>query len=206
MNRLTDAGVLVENRLFATLDPTVRMLRLPEGGEALLVDTVGFIHKLPHDFVDAFKSTLEEVSNASLLLHVVDGSHERAAEHIVVVNGVLEELGAGETPRITVFNKSDLVAERHGLPKVDGAVCEISARSGAGIDGLLRQIATLLAAQQEKLRIRIPIDRPDLIATLHRSGRVVEEVLEEGQEGYRVTAFVSPVVAGRIRKELGRPC
>jgi 50S ribosomal subunit-associated GTPase HflX len=85
-------------------------------------------------------------------------------------------------------------------------VCEISARTGAGIDLLLRQVATLLAAQQEKLRIRIPIDRPDLIAALHRSGRVVEEVLEDGEDGYRVTAFVPPVVAGRIRKELGRPC
>ncbi len=206
MNRLTDAGVLVENKLFATLDPTVRMLRLPEGGEALLVDTVGFIHKLPHGFVDAFKSTLEEVSNSSLLLHVVDGSHPQSEEHIRVVDGVLEELEAGDTPRVTVFNKADRLPPEHRLPEVRGPVCEISALSGDGIELLLRQIATVLASQQEKLLVSIPVARADLIAALHRSGRVVEEVLEDGQENYRVTAFVPPVVAGRIRKELARSC
>ncbi len=206
MNRLTDAGVLVENKLFATLDPTVRLLRLPEGGVALLVDTVGFIHKLPHGFVDAFKSTLEEVSNACLLLHVVDGSHDRAEEHLEVVNCVLDELDAGGTPRVTVFNKADRVAGERRLPRVEGASCEISAKTGDGIDVLLGQIATLLASQQEKVEVRIPIGRADLMAALHRGGRVVEEVLEGDQEKYRVTAFVSPAVAGRIRKELAGSC
>ncbi len=206
MNRLTDAGVLVENKLFATLDPTVRMLRLPEGGEALLVDTVGFIHKLPHDFVDAFKSTLEEVSASCLLLHVVDGSHPRAEEHLAVVDGVLEELGAGDTPRITVFNKADRVSDENRLPRVEGPVAEISALTGEGVERLVRQIGTVLASQQEKLLVSIPIGRPDLLAALHRGGRVVEEVLEDDQENYRVTAFVPAVVAGRIRKELAGPC
>src|SRR5262249_29107404 len=118
MNRLTHAEVFVENRLFATLDPTTRLLRLPGGGEALLVDTVGFIHKLPHGFVDAFKSTLEEVRTANLLLHVVDASDPHAAEQIMVVEEVLAELGAAETARITVFNKSDLPSA-WPLPTVD---------------------------------------------------------------------------------------
>ena len=203
MNCLTQAGTLVENRLFATLDPTIRLLRVPGGSEALLVDTVGFIHKLPHGFVDAFKSTLEEVANADLLLHVVDGSSETAEEQIQVVEGVLAELGAAETPCITVFNKVDKepVALRR---RVDSASCSISARNGTGVENLLSQIAVLLAAQQEKLQVNIPFSRRDLVAALHRSGRVVsEDVIDEG---YRVVAYVPQAVAGRVRKELKAAC
>ena len=204
MNRLTEAEVLVENRLFATLDPTVRMLRLPDGVDSMLVDTVGFIHKLPHGFVDAFKSTLEEVRCASLIVHVVDGSQRLAREHIEVVNGVLEDLGAGRTPRVTVFNKADRRAAADSLPRVDGATCEVSARDGSGVDLLLRQVGMLISAQQEKLQVLIPMDRADLMAALHRSGRVVEEVLGEGETSFRVVAYVSSAVAGRIRKELAK--
>lgn len=206
MNRLTDAGVLVENKLFATLDPTVRVLRLPGGGEALLVDTVGFIHKLPHDFIDAFKSTLEEVSSASLLLHVVDAAEELASERIAIVDRVLNDLGAGETPRITIFNKLDRLVEPYRLPRVDGATCQISAHSGAGIEDLLRQIDHLLESRQERVELSIPVDRADLIAAMHRSGKVVEEKLESDQTRYRVTALVPAAVAGRIRKELDVRC
>jgi GTP-binding protein HflX len=200
MNRLTDADVFVENKLFATLDPTVRLLRLPGGGQALLVDTVGFIHKLPHGFVDAFKSTLEEVRTANVLLHVVDASDRHAAEQMIVVDRVLRELDAAQTPRITVFNKID----RLTVPGVsaDGASCRISARTGVGIALLLRQIGTLLAAQQERLDIRVPIARGDLLAELHRAGRVTHELLDG--DDFRVTAFVPAKVAGRIRKALTR--
>jgi len=200
MNTLTHAGVLVADQLFATLDPTVRLLRLPEGGEALLVDTVGFIHKLPHGFIDAFKSTLEEVQKAQLLLHVVDGSDAHAADHIEVVEGVLAELGVETTPRITVFNKSDLPASDGVRPAVAGPSCAISARSGAGIAPLLRQISTLVAAQQERLHVRIPVDRGDLLAALRQGGRIAEQTLQDG--AFAVTAYVSPKVAGRIRKAL----
>jgi GTP-binding protein HflX len=127
MNALTDAGVLVANQLFATLDPTVRVLRLPEGGEALLVDTVGFIHKLPHGFVDAFKSTLEEVQNANLLLHVIDGSDPHAAEQVTVVDQVLGELGAADLPRLTVFNKADLPPPRRGGRRWTGRPASVGA-------------------------------------------------------------------------------
>jgi GTP-binding protein HflX len=200
MNALTRAGVLVANQLFATLDPTVRVLRLADGGEALLVDTVGFIHKLPHGFVDAFKSTLEEVQTANLLLHVVDGSDPQAAEHIQVVEKVLAELGVAETPRITVFNKQDLPGPNGTRPAVSGPSCAISARTGAGLEQLLRQISTLVAAQQERLHVFIPVDRGDLLAALRQAGRVAEQTLQDG--AFEVTAYVPPRVAGRIRKAL----
>ncbi len=201
MNALTDAGVLVADQLFATLDPTVRLLRLPDGGEALLIDTVGFIHKLPHGFVDAFKSTLEEVQTANLLLHVIDASDPHAAEHVTVVEQVLAELGADALPRITVFNKNDLPSTNGAArPTVDGPTCSVSARTGAGLPQLLRQIGTLLAAQQEKLHVRIPLERGDLLAQIHQSGRIHAQELSDG--AYEVTAFVPPKVAGRIRKAL----
>jgi GTP-binding protein HflX len=200
MNAITQAGVVVADQLFATLDPTVRMLRLPDGGEALVVDTVGFIHKLPHGFVDAFKSTLEEVQSAHLLLHVVDGSAAHAAEHIRVVEDVLRELGAESVPRLTVFNKIDLAPPPEGRPAVDGPSCAISARTGEGIPHLLRQVGTLVAAQQERLQVLIPVGRGDLLAVIRASGRVAEQSLQDG--AFAVTAYVPPKVAGRVRKAL----
>ncbi len=202
MNRLTHAGVLVENRLFATLDPTVRLLRLPGGGEALLVDTVGFIHKLPHGFVDAFKSTLEEVCDADLLLHVVDASDARAEEQMKVVDEVLGELGVDATPRITMFNKCDLPAVPP-RPAVSGPSCAASARTGEGLELLLRQVGTLLAAQQERLHVRIPAARSDLIAAIRRAGRVSEQALQDGE--FEITAYVPAKIAGQIRKALASP-
>jgi GTP-binding protein HflX len=202
MNRLTAAGVLVEDQLFATLDPTVRLLRLPDGGEVLLVDTVGFIHKLPHDFVDAFKSTLDEVRNAQVLLHVIDRSDPHAAEQTVVVERVLAELGAEQTPRITVFNKSDQAPGEFPRPATDGPSCTVSALTGAGLPELLREIGTLLMAQQERLHVRIPAARSDLLAFLHRSGRVEQQSLEDG--AFDVTAYVPAKVAGQIRKALAQ--
>jgi GTP-binding protein HflX len=201
MNRLTHAGVLVENRLFATLDPTVRLLRLPGGGEALLVDTVGFIHKLPHGFVDAFKSTLEEVCDADLLLHVVDASDPRSEDRMKVVDEVLGELGVEGTPRITVFNKCDLPALPR--PVVAGPSGAVSARTGEGVQRLLRQIGTLLAAQQERLHVRIPAARSDLIAAIHRAGRVSEQALQDGE--FEITAYVPAKIAGQVRKALASP-
>jgi GTPase len=200
MNRLTHAGVLVENRLFATLDPTVRLLRLPAGGDVLLIDTVGFIHKLPHGFVDAFKSTLEEVSTADLLLHVVDLSDAHAAEQITVVDGVLDELGAGGTARLTVFNKGDLPVAAHARPAVAGPWCTVSALTGAGTPELLHLVGGLLEQHQERLHVRIPASRSDLLAELHRAGRVAQQLLDDG--AFAVTAYVPAKIAGRIRKAL----
>jgi len=200
MNRLTAAGVLVEDKLFATLDPTVRRLNLPAGGAVLLIDTVGFINKLPHGFVDAFKSTLEEVRTADLLLHVVDASNPHAAEQSAVVARVLSELDAGNTPRITVLNKADLLQPGQRALSADEPRCVISARTGTGIAALLAEIERLLESGRQRLHIRLPAARGDLVARLHRAGTVLSESYEDGT--VEIVALVPAKVAGQMRKEL----
>ena len=201
MNRLTAAGVLVEDKLFATLDPTVRRLNLPRGGAALLIDTVGFINKLPHGFVDAFKSTLEEVHTADLLLHVVDASSARAPEQMQVVERVLAELRAGDTPRITVLNKTDLLPRGHRPFASEPDRRPISARSGEGIPALLDAIDRALQARRERLHVWLPASRGDLVARLHQAGTVLQEEYRDGQ--VEVTALVPTKLAGQVRKAIG---
>jgi GTPase len=200
MNRLTAADVLVEDKLFATLDPTVRRLTLPSGGQALLIDTVGFINKLPHGFVDAFKSTLEEVHTADLLLHVVDASNPHATEQSTVVERVLSELDAANTARITVLNKADRLPPGRVAGAHNGPRCVISARTGAGVPALLDVIDRALQSGRERLDIRIPAGRGDLVARLHRSGTVLREEYQDGHVD--VTALVPTKLAGQVRKEL----
>ena len=199
MNALTRAGVLVEDRLFATLDPTVRRLRLPEGLTILLADTVGFIHKLPHQLVQAFKSTLEEVRSADLLIHVVDVSQETWEEQVQVVESVLADIHADGRPVLTVFNKIDLLPAGTRPPAGDDAVC-ISARTGRGIGQLLSALEARLSRGLERVRCKLPSGRGDLIAWLRRSGRIVEEYYRDGM--VTVTALVPPKVAGQLRKQL----
>lgn len=203
MNRLTAAGTLVEDKLFATLDPMVRRLSLPEGGCALLIDTVGFINKLPHGFVDAFKSTLDEVRTADLLLHVVDASNPQAEEQKLVVEGVLRELGAESTPCITVFNKLDsLPADQRPTHGREGRAV-ISARTGEGVPQLIEAVSEQLMAQQERVHVRIPAGRGDLLARLHRDGTVLHEEYIDGD--VEVTALVSHKLAGQVRKSVEQP-
>ena len=176
LNRLTGASVLAEDKLFATLDPTTRRLRLPTNQNVLLTDTVGFIKKLPHGLVEAFKATLEEVVQADLLLHVVDISHPLAAEQIEAVNEVLLEIGAVEKPVLMVFNKLDQLAG--GFPpvmreKYPRAV-NISARTGEGIDPLLAEIGTQLRPIREFLDLRVPLTEAAILARLHAVGQIVE--------------------------------
>jgi GTP-binding protein HflX len=205
LNRLTAAGVLVEDKLFATLDPTVRRLTLPGGGKALLIDTVGFINKLPHGFVDAFKSTLEEVQTADLLLHVVDVSEPHASEQCEVVARVLSELGVENSARLMVLNKIDRLpaGQGHGIRQSqDGAApCAISARTGAGIPALLAAIEDALRGGRERVQVCVPLGRGDLLARLRRSGGVLCE--EYRDECVAVTAVVPPKLAGQVRKECG---
>ena len=196
MNALTRAGVLVEDRLFATLDPTVRRLRLPEGQTVLLSDTVGFIHKLPHQLVEAFKSTLEEVRTADLLVHVIDVAAPSWPEQVRVVEGVLEEIGAGDRPCIRALNKVDLAP----VAAPGAAGVRISARTGSGLAELLRAIEARLSAGLERVRCDLPPARGDLLAWLRRSGRIVEEYYRDGR--VTVTALVPPKVAGQLRKRL----
>ena len=176
LNRLTGASVLAEDKLFATLDPTTRRLRLPTNQNVLLTDTVGFIKKLPHGLVEAFKATLEEVVQADLLLHVVDISHPLAAEQIEAVNEVLLEIGAVEKPVLMVFNKLDQL--EGSIPplmreKYPHAV-NISARTGEGIDPLLAEIGTQLRPIREFLELRVPLTEAAILARLHAVGQIVE--------------------------------
>jgi GTP-binding protein HflX len=175
LNRLTGASVLAEDKLFATLDPTTRRLRLPTNQNVLLTDTVGFIKKLPHGLVEAFKATLEEVVQADLLVHVVDISHALAAEQIDAVNDVLLEIGAAEKPVLMVFNKVDQLAG--GVPpvmreKYPHAV-SISAKTGAGIEPLLAELGTQLRPIREFLDLRVPQEKAAVIARIHAVGQVV---------------------------------
>ncbi|HZL77826.1 MAG TPA: GTPase HflX, partial [Candidatus Limnocylindrales bacterium] len=174
LNQLTGAKVLVEDKLFATLDPTTRRLKLPTNQNVLLTDTVGFIKKLPHGLVEAFKATLEEVVQADLLLHVVDISHPQAGEQIAAVNTVLAEIGAAEKPVLMVFNKIDRLAG--GLPaglreKYSNAVA-ISAMTGEGIVPLLAELGTQLRPIREFLDLRVPQEKAAVIARVHAVGQI----------------------------------
>jgi GTPase len=177
LNALTGAKVLVEDKLFATLDPTTRRLKLPTNQNVLLTDTVGFIKKLPHGLVEAFKATLEEVVQADLLLHVVDISHPQAGEQIEAVNSVLAEIGAAEKPVLMVFNKMDKLdggGAWNGLRGKFSHAVEISAVTGEGVSTLLAEIGTQLRPTREFLELRIPHEQSAVIARLHAVGQVIE--------------------------------
>ncbi len=176
LNQLTGAAVLAEDKLFATLDPTTRRLKLPTNQNVLLTDTVGFIKKLPHGLVEAFKATLEEVVQADLLVHVVDISHAQAEEQIDAVNTVLLEIGAAEKPVLMVFNKIDRLAG--GIAplmreKYPHAV-SISAKTGEGIEPLLAELGTQLRPIREFLDLRVPQEKAAVIARIHAVGQIVE--------------------------------
>jgi GTP-binding protein HflX len=197
MNRLTGAGVEAANRPFSTLDPTIRQLRLPGNVQVMLADTVGFIHRLPHMLIEAFKATLEEVRTADLLLHVADASSPLFEEQVQVVDKVLAEIGAGQKPRLLVLNKVDLIAD--GIPAryAHDAVI-ISALRGTGLDDLLEAIARAIGYCREEVAVTIPLARGDLIAGAWQDGEVLHE--EYGDGVVTLRARVSPAVAGRLRK------
>lgn len=178
LNSLTQAGVLAENKLFATLDPTVRRLELPDGREVLLSDTVGFIRKLPHGLVDAFKATLEEAVLADLLLHVVDISNPEHEEHIETTKAVLAEIGAGDKPVLMVCNKADLLnpeerSRRMALASAHTVL--ISTKTGEGLPDLLRELSHMVHDQTRVVEVRLPHSRYDLISKFHAQAKVQEE-------------------------------
>jgi len=177
LNALTGAEVLAEDKLFATLDPTTRRLRLPTNQNVLLSDTVGFIRRLPHRLVEAFKATLEEVVMADLLLHVVDSSHPQATEQIRAVNEVLDEIGAGTQPTLMVFNKTDRVGEpgvmARFLEQYPHAVA-VSAKQGDGFPALLAELGTRLRPVRDFVELEVPHDASALIARAHELGQVLE--------------------------------
>jgi len=182
LNALTRANVLVEDKLFATLDPTTRRIAFKKGGGLLLTDTVGFVRNLPHGLVEAFKATLEEAAGAELLVHVVDASDSEADRHMETTERVLHEIGAGEVPRILVLNKTDLVPQEHFLvawrARHPDAVLT-SAKSGEGLIELLEAIERGLTAAAPLVDLRVPDAEYSLVALLHREATIVEERHDE---------------------------
>lgn len=177
LNTLTDAAVLVQDQLFATLDSTVRRLDLPESRQVVLADTVGFVRRLPHGLVEAFQSTLAETSQADLLVHLVDATESDLAGQIDAVREVLEEIGADHIPEIMVFNKVDSLGdlERKRLENLYPEATFISALGGIGLDDLLGVIADAINTHLVTLSLTIPYDRGDVVAAAHRIGEVIEE-------------------------------
>jgi GTP-binding protein HflX len=198
LNRLTRSDVLVENRLFSTLDPTTRQLHLPGGETVLCSDTVGFVRRLPHQLVEAFRSTLDEVREADLLVHVVDATAPDAEAQIDAVRAVLDEIGAGEIPELLVVNKTDASdAERVRELASAGSVA-VSARTGDGVDELVAAIGERLRALSTPVELVVPYDRGDVLAALHRDGEVLVEV--HAETGTRVRARLDDADAERFRE------
>ena len=202
LNKLTDAGVLVENALFATLDPTVRKSQTAEGRVYTLSDTVGFVRHLPHQLIDAFKSTLEEVSESDLIVHVVDGSHPDPFEQIRAVREVITEIGGGDIPEIIAINKvdaadPDVVMEILRKEKNSFA---FSARTGFGIEGLVRAIEKSLPHPNVEINAIIPYDRGDLVSAVHEHGEIISE--EYVETGTQMRALVDGGLAKAIEAAL----
>lgn len=198
LNRMTSAGVLVENALFATLDPTVRKTLTPDGREYTLADTVGFVRNLPHQLVEAFRSTLEEIGDSDLIVHVVDASHPDPASQIATVRDVVGEVGARNIPELIVFNKIDLADEtqRMALRGMEPNSIGVSARSGEGLDELQARIASMLPEPNVRVTVLIPYSRGELVSRLHLNSRIID--LEYVEEGTRLTAMVRPELAAEL--------
>ena len=194
LNRLTGAGIPANNRLFDTLDTTSRLLAVNDTLDVVLSDTVGFIRKLPHQLVEAFKATLEELEYADLLLHVIDVSNPEWQLQAQVVESLIAELGAGELPRIDVFNKYDKLPVGEIMPHGED-ICAISAKTGEGIDKLLELIGRKLDRGVRRVVLRIPYDQGGLVDTLYREAKV--EGVEYG-EAIQVTAVCGPRTLGRL--------
>ena len=196
LNRLTDAGIQAENRLFDTLDTTTRHLKISDNLEVLISDTVGFIRKLPHHLVEAFKATLEELRYADLLIHVIDASNPLWVQQAEVVDNLITQLGAGSTPKLEAFNKCDVnSADIH--PHGDGIV-EISAKTGEGMDILLQKIEELLSASKRRVTLRLPYDRGGVLEALHKESAVIRTEYKDGF--IEVEAILNPDTYGRLER------
>ena len=199
LNRLTGADVLVENALFATLDPTVRKTQSADGRIYTFVDTVGFVRHLPHQLVEAFKSTLEEVSEADLIVHVVDGSHPDPQEQLRAVRQVINEIGGGEIMEIIAINKADVSAPEvlMNLLRNESNAYAISARTGYGVDTLVKAIEAALPKPKVEINAVIPFSRGDLVSAVHEQGEIISE--EYLPEGTKIHAMVGGALAQKIQ-------
>jgi GTP-binding protein HflX len=194
-----------EDKLFATLDPTSRQVRLGDGQTAIVTDTVGFIHKLPHQLIDAFRATLEEVNRADVLVEVVDAADPHFTEHRTTVQAVLDELGAGDKPRLTVFNKADLVDAHARDASVPGPVIAdkvfVSALTGYGLETLRGALAALLAELWVDVDVALPYAAGELLARVRERGTVE---LDYRDRDVRVVGRVTPALAGELEAAAGR--
>lgn len=197
LNALTDAGVLAEDRLFATLDAITRRLKLPGGEMVLVTDTVGFVRKLPHQLVEAFKTTLDVVVQADLLVHVVDASAADPEAQIAAVRSVIAEIGAGDIEELVVFNKTDLASPDRLLREHPGSVA-VSAVTGDGLETMLATIGDRLRSRAQVVELLIPFERGDVIAQAHREGQVLEE--RPGEGGMVVRARLDDYAEARLRR------
>jgi GTP-binding protein HflX len=198
LNRITSAGVLVENALFATLDPTVRRTETSDGRDYTISDTVGFVRNLPHQLVEAFRSTIEEISHSDLVVHVVDASHPDPGSQIQTVRDVLAEVEATDIQELVVFNKCDLIdeTEKLALRGMEPGCLLVSAATGEGVPELLEKIEVLLPKPELFLKVLVPYSRGDLVSRIHSEGKVAR--LEHRETGTYVETLVKPGLASEL--------
>ena len=202
LNQLTGAGIPANNRLFDTLDTTSRQLEVSDNLNVILTDTVGFIAKLPHHLVDAFRATLEELEYADLLLHIIDSSDENRQEHIAVVDKLISQLAAPGTPVLQCYNKADLV-EKTDIP-IGEDVVRISAATGEGMDDLLKAIERALGHSRHHIIVNLPYSMGGMVETLHSSAQVLN--VEYTAEGIAVETVVDPILYGKLRDFIVKEC
>jgi GTP-binding protein HflX len=195
---LSDAGVLAENKLFATLDPTVRKFGLDSGQDILLIDTVGFIRKLPHNLIEAFKSTLEETLYADVLVHVIDSTSPEYEVQRKVVVELLKSLGAADKPTISAYNKIDLVDENTVIPYPDETAVKISAKTKLNINLLLEQIKKVLPEGYIEAEGIIPYSEGSILSILHNNGKMLSE--EYINDGIKIKAFIKKEIYNKYNK------
>ena len=196
MNYLTDAGVLEKDQLFATLDPTSRALKLPNGVTVMLIDTVGLVRRLPHHLVKAFRSTLEEAAGADIILNVCDASSDEALLHLDVTKELLQSLGCADTPIITVFNKCDLAPTSGFTPSISNSV-HISAKKGTGIDSLLSAIEDNLPVRVKQVKLLLPFDKAGIAAMIRRNATLLSE--EYTADGLLIEAVVDEILYAKVK-------
>jgi GTP-binding protein HflX len=199
LNAVSNAEVYVADQLFATLDPTTRRVELPDGSTALFTDTVGFMQRLPTQLVAAFRATLEEVTEADLLLHVIDATHPQALEQGEAVEATLRQIGTHGKPTLVALNKVDRLVEhgvRRQLRDRYASATEISALTGAGLSGLLQAVEAELAANMVRVDLTIPYDAGDLVTRVHEAGRV--EAVEHTHAGTRIVGWLPRGLAGQV--------
>ncbi len=197
MNYLTDAGVLAQDKLFATLDPTSRALKLPSGVTVMLIDTVGLVRRLPHHLVEAFRSTLEEAAQSDIILNVCDASSEEARTHMKVTTDLLESLGCGDTPIITVLNKCDLI-DNSIIAQDFKSYVKISAKNGTGIDDLLDAIDNNLPVRVKRVKLLIPFSNAGLAAEIRSNGTLICE--DYVADGIEIEAIVDEALYAKLNK------